>query len=218
MKKAALLFDLDGTLVDSVPDLARILSALVAEYGAARFAPAEVAPMVGDGVAPLVRRGLAARGLPPDDNGELVARYLALYEAAPALLTRPYPGVPETLARLRSEGWPLGIVTNKAERVTRLVLETLGLAPFFPVVVGGDTTPWKKPDRRPLLAALAALGAAEGIFVGDSENDAAAAHEAGLPCLLLRYGYARRPIETLGAAALLERFDELPAALRALAG
>ena len=218
MKKAALLFDLDGTLVDSVPDLARILSALVAEYGAAPFTPAEVAPMVGDGIGPLVRRGLASRELPPDDNGAQVARYLALYEAAPVLLTRPYPDVPETLARLRDEGWPLGIVTNKPERVTRLVLETLALAPFFPAVVGGDTTPWKKPDGRPLLAALEALGATEGIFVGDGENDAAAAHEARLPCILLRYGYARRPIETLGAAAILERFDELPAAVRVLAG
>jgi phosphoglycolate phosphatase len=214
MKKSALLFDLDGTLVDSVPDLARVLSALVAPYGAAPFTPAEVAPMVGDGVGALVARGLAARGLPPDENGAQAARYLALYEAAPVLLSRPYPGVPETLRRLRDEGWALGIVTNKPERATRLVLDALALAAFFSSIVGGDTTRWKKPDRRPVLAALEALGAADGIFVGDSENDAAAAQEAGLPCILLRYGYARRPVETLGAAALLDRFDELPAALR----
>jgi phosphoglycolate phosphatase len=218
MKKAALLFDLDGTLVDSVPDLARTLSALVAEYGAAPFTPAEVVPMVGDGVGPLVARGLAARNLPPEEDGAQLARYLALYEAAPTLLTSPYPGVPETLARLRDEGWPLGIVTNKPERATRLVLEALALAPFFPAVVGGDTMPWKKPDRRPVIAALEALGAAEGVFIGDSENDVAAAQAAGLPCILLRYGYARRPVETLGAAALLDRFDALPAALRRLAG
>jgi phosphoglycolate phosphatase len=216
MKRAALLFDLDGTLVDSVPDLTRALSALLAELGAAPLTAAEVVPMVGDGVGPLVARALAARSLPPDANGVRVERFLALYEAAPATLTRPYPGVPETLSRLGRDGWRLGLVTNKPERATRLLLTQLALAPFFETVIGGDTTPWKKPDKRPLLAALEALGAEGGIFVGDNENDAAAAHEAGLPLVLLRYGYARRPVETLGAAALLDRFDELPAALAGL--
>jgi phosphoglycolate phosphatase len=218
MKKPALLFDLDGTLVDSVPDLTRALSALLAELGAAPLTPAEVMPMIGDGVGPLVARALVARRLPPDPNGALLERFLALYEAAPALLTRPYPGVPETLARLGREGWRLGLVTNKPERATRLLLARLALAPFFETIVGGDTTPWKKPDKRPLLAALEALGAAAGIFIGDNENDAAAAHEAGLPLVLLRHGYARRPVETLGAAALLDHFDELPAALLRLGG
>jgi phosphoglycolate phosphatase len=218
MKRAALLFDLDGTLVDSLPDLARALSALLAELGAPPLTPAEVAPMVGDGVGPLVARGLAARGLPPDPDGARLARFLALYEAAPALLTRPYPGVPETLARLRRNGWLLGLVTNKPERATRLLLAELALAAFFETIVGGDTMPWRKPDKRPLLAALAALGAEDGIFVGDSDVDAAAAHAAGLPLVLLRHGYARRPVETLGAAALIDRFDELPAVLLRLHG
>jgi phosphoglycolate phosphatase len=216
MKRPALLFDLDGTLVDSVPDLARALGTLLAEQGAAPLAPEEIVPMVGDGAGPLVARALAARGLVPDASGALLARFLALYEAAPAELTRPYEGVPETLASLRGDGWRLGLVTNKPERATRLVLAALGLAGCFAVIIGGDTTPWKKPDPRPLLAALDALGAAGGIFVGDNENDAAAAHAAGLPLVLLRHGYARRPVETLGAAALIDRFDALPAALRRL--
>jgi phosphoglycolate phosphatase len=216
MKGAAVLFDLDGTLVDSVPDLARALGALLAELGEAPLAPQEVAPMVGDGAGPLVERALAARGLEPDASGARLARFLALYEAAPAALTRPYEGVPETLGALRREGWRLGLVTNKPERATRLLLEALGLAGFFEAVVGGDTTPWKKPDPRPLAAALGAMGAASAVFVGDNENDAAAAHAAGLPLVLVRHGYSRLPVETLGAAALLDRFDALPVALRRL--
>lgn len=218
MKKAALLFDLDGTLVDSIPDLTRALASLLTELGATPLTPGEVVPMVGDGVGPLVARALAARSLAPDADGTLMARFLALYETAPALLTRPYPGVPETLVRLGRDGWRLGLVTNKPERATRLILGQLALAPLFEAIVGGDTTPWKKPDKRPLLAALEALGTSEGIFVGDNENDAAAAHGAGLPLVLLRHGYARRPVETLGAAALLDRFDELPSVLLRLRG
>lgn len=216
MKEAAILFDLDGTLVDSLPDLARALGVLLGEAGAPPLAAEEVRRMVGDGAGPLVARALAARGLPPDADGTRLARFLEIYEAAPALLTRPYPGVRATLKRLRRAGRKLGIVTNKPERATRLLLEELALLPCFESIVGGGTTPWKKPDPRPVRAALEALGAEQAVFVGDSENDAAAAHAAGLPLVLVRYGYARGPVETLGAAALLDAFAELPAALAGL--
>jgi len=217
-----LLFDLDGTLVDSAPDLAGALNRLRAEQGLAALAIAQVKGMVGDGVAKLVERGLPPSGEAapgPGDRERLVRRFLEIYEARLTAETRPYPGVVETLEILAAAGWRLGVCTNKPEAASREILADLGLERFFATVGGGDSFAERKPAAGHLLATLARMGAAPGsaVMVGDSPNDVLSARNAGLPVVVVGYGYSRVPPAELGADALIERFAELPAALAALA-
>jgi len=216
----ALLCDLDGTLVDSAPDLADALSTLLAESGRRALSVTEVKTMVGDGVAVLVERGLAATGgVPaPEALAAQVARYHALYEARLTKQTRPYPGAVEALGALRAAGWRLAVCTNKPERATRKVLAALGLDELIEAVAGGDTFPVRKPDPGHVLQLLEAMGVtpARAVMLGDSVNDVAAAHAAGLPAIAVGHGYGTVPAQELGAERLITHFDELPAALKAL--
>ena len=213
-----LVFDLDGTLIDSLPDLTGALNELLHEQGRAPLSPAEVAPMVGDGVPALVARGLAARGGTAAEAAAVLPRYIEIYEARATKLTRPYPGVRETLSALRRDGYRHAVCTNKLQRATIAVLDGLGLAPLFEGVAGGDRFPVRKPDPGHLLGVIDELdGRPErAAMIGDSENDAAVAHAAGVPLVLMRYGYARSDPATLGALAVLDHFGELPAVLRRL--
>jgi phosphoglycolate phosphatase len=218
MSARILIFDLDGTLVDSVPDLTKSLNQVLGEHGYQPLTAAEVAPMVGDGVPALVERGFAARGGSPAEAADALPRYIAIYEAHATDLTRPYPGVPETLAALRRQGYRTAICTNKLQQASETVLGGLGLAPLFDAVAGGDRYKVKKPDRGHLLGLIAELGgtADRAVMVGDSENDAAVAHAAAVPLVIMRYGYSRVDPATLGADALLDSFAELPSALELL--
>jgi phosphoglycolate phosphatase len=130
-------------------------------------------------------------------------------------LTRPYPGVPETLAALRRSGYRTAICTNKPQHATRTVLDGLGLLPLFDGIAGGDRFAVKKPDAGHLLGLIGELGGRveAAAMIGDNENDAAAAHAVGIPLVLMRYGYARVDPALLAADALLDHFAELPAAL-----
>jgi phosphoglycolate phosphatase len=216
----SLLLDLDGTLVDSAPDLAGALNRLRSEQGLAALALAQVKDMVGDGVAKLVERGLPPSGeVAPGDRERLVRRFLEIYEARLTAETQPYPGVVETLEALAAAGWRLGVCTNKPEAASREILADLGLARFFATVGGGDSFAERKPAAGHLLATLARMGAAPGaaVMVGDSPNDVLSARNAGLPVVLVGYGYSRVPPAELGADLLIERFAQLPAALAALA-
>ena len=213
--KVLLVFDLDGTLVDSVPDLTNSLNEVLRERGYPPLSQAEVAPMVGDGVPALVARGFAARGGTAAEAAAALPRYIALYEAGATNLTRPYPGVPTTLAALRRAGYRTAVCTNKPQHATLTVLDGLGLAGLFDGVAGGDRYPVRKPNPGHLLSLIAELGgtAARSVMIGDSENDAAVARAADVPVVLMRYGYARANPQTLGAAAVLDRFAELPGTL-----
>lgn len=216
----AVVFDLDGTLVDSAPELARLLNKVLSECGRSEIEPARVRGFVGDGVARLVERGFAETGTATADECRTATeRFLAYYEAEPAALTRPYPGVVDTLARLEREGRRLAVCTNKAERVTHALLKALGIDVFFSAVVGGDTLPVRKPDPAPLLAAIRRLGLteADAVMIGDNEHDAATAEAAGVPFVLVAYGYARVPLSQLRADATVERFEEIPGALARVA-
>lgn len=218
----AVVFDLDGTLIDSAPDLRTAVNRLLAEKGRRALDLAAVTAMVGDGVHKLVERALAATGKETPTAGEIAGstrRFLEFYEGHGAVLTRAYAGAAEALKRLSDEGYALGICTNKPHGATCEVLGALDLEGYFSAVLGGDSLDGvRKPDPRHLLAAVERLGATRetAVMVGDTENDVAAARGAGVPVIAVAFGYAKVPAEDLGADAVIGHFDELPAAIRRL--
>ena len=218
MNRFLLVFDLDGTLVDSVPDLRAALNEMLRERGRPPLSPTEVRRMVGDGVPAMVARALAAGGSDPVGAGRALARFLEIYEANAVRLTRPYPDVRETLEALRRRGYRTAVCTNKPQRATMAVIEGLGFLPLFDGIAGGDRFPVKKPDPGHLLRLIGELGAdvEATVMIGDNEHDAAVARAAGVPLVLMRYGYARVAPESLAADALLDHFAELPPALERL--
>lgn len=217
MQPRALLFDLDGTLIDSLPDLTHALNRLFSEIGLRHLAEAEVRMMIGDGARKLVERALAAAGqaVVADFDNKL-ARFLELYEEEPAVRTRPYPGVMETLALLKTMGFKLAVVTNKPQDATLKALAGLGLDGFFDSVVGGGVTEKLKPHPMALAHALREMRAEAGkaLMVGDNANDVEAAKALGIPVIVVAYGYSRIDPKQLGADLLIDHFADLPAALR----
>jgi phosphoglycolate phosphatase len=215
MERFLLVFDLDGTLVDSAADLRAALNQMLRERGLPPLSLAQVRRMIGDGAPALVSRALAASGADPADATRALHRFLELYEADAVRLTRPYPAVAETLAALRQLGYRTAVCTNKPQQATFAVLEGLGLLPLFDGIAGGDRFPVRKPDPGHLLGLIGAVGgrADAAAMIGDSENDALSARAAGVPLVLMRYGYARTDPESLAADALLDHFADLPAAL-----
>ena len=218
MSRFLLVFDLDGTLVDSAPDLHAALNQMLRERGRPALPLPQVKRMIGDGVPALVARALAASGADPADAAGALPRFLELYEANATRLSRPYPKVLETLASLRQRGYRTSICTNKPQRATIAVVEGLGLGELFDGIAGGDRFLVKKPDPGHLLGLIGELdGRIEAsAMIGDSENDAAVARAAGVPLVLMRYGYARVDPASLAADALLDHFSELPRALARL--
>ncbi len=217
-----LLCDLDGTLVDSLPDLADALSDLLTRNGRRAVSEAEVRVMVGDGVAVLVQRGFAATGeVPaPEDLAARIADYIAVYETRMTARTQPYPGVLEALGAVRAAGWRLGVCTNKPEHASQAIVNALGMGDLIEAVAGGDTFAVKKPDPGHILRLLEAMGArpSRAVMLGDSGNDVRAARAAGLPSIAVSHGYGAIPAQDLGADRVIDHFDELPDALAALVG
>lgn len=218
----AVVFDLDGTLVDSAEDLCAALNRLMAEERLPPLAVLEVVPMIGDGAAKLVERAItAAGGTPGQRLAELTRRFLAHYEPHAADATRAVPGVAEALDALAARGLALGVCTNKPEQATRAILRALDLEHRFTAVIGGDSAPGaRKPDPATVMAVLERLGAGprEAVMVGDSGNDVAAARAAGMPVLLRAGGYTGVPAEELGADGVFTSFADLPKAIAVLPG
>lgn len=184
-----IVFDLDGTLIDSRRDLADATNALVVELGAAPLPVDVVAGMVGEGAALLVRRALAAAGLNPETPGAL-ERFLRHYDRRLLAHTRPYDGILAALGALKTVG-TLAVLTNKPGAATAKILDALGLAPYFDHVIGGDTPHGRKPDPAGLLHLVRDAGAspASTVLVGDSPIDRETARRAATRVCLVRYGF-----------------------------
>ena len=215
------VFDLDGTLIDSAPDLHASINEVLTEAGRPAISLSAATEMIGDGMAMLIERAFAATGAAPrpDQAPALMDRFLRAYRnPGRPHLTSVYPGVARVLDQLRADGQRLCVCTNKVEQAAVEVLEELGLAAKLDAIVGADTVPARKPDPAHVLAALARIGVQPGqaVMVGDGPNDAVAGRAAGLPVILVRYGYSRRPVQELGADRLIDGFEELPAALGSL--
>jgi phosphoglycolate phosphatase len=194
------VFDLDGTLVDSAPDIHAALDRLMAGQGRPGFARPEVTAMIGDGVRVLVERAAAARDIAFSEA--LLARFTADYTAHAAEATALFPGIAAALDGLAAAGWALAVCTNKPAAATAALLGALGLAGRFAAVGGGDSFPVRKPDPGHLLGTIAQAGGnpAAAVMIGDHRNDVAAARGAGLPCLFAGWGYGT-PAMAAGAAA-----------------
>jgi phosphoglycolate phosphatase len=217
----AVVFDLDGTLVDTIGDLTLALNRTLADLDLPPHTENAVRGMVGGGLAKLLERGVSAHGatLDPESVDRAVARLVGHYAASPAEYARLYPGVRETLDALQDAEIACGLCTNKPEPIARDLLRELGLANAFGAIQGSDTGFPRKPDPAGLSHVVAGLGAAPEatVMVGDSATDLKTARAAGLKgAVLVSYGYSVTPVTELGADAVINHLHELVPALALL--
>lgn len=217
---ATIAFDLDGTLVETAPDLIGALNVVLAERALPPLPNAAARVLVGRGARVLIERGFAAEGatLSEAETPALVARFIEVYRGRIADESRPFPGVEDALDQLAAAGATLAVCTNKPTGLSTLLLDALGLSRRFAAVIGADRAPKPKPDPSHLLHAIAEAGgdAARALMVGDSRADADAARAAAVPCILVPFGYTDTPVEALGADLVIDRFAALPDAARRL--
>jgi phosphoglycolate phosphatase len=213
-------FDLDGTLVDSAPDLIGTLNRLLVQEGLAS-APLESAQtLIGSGARALLVHGFEAAGAPIEraQSDELFERFLVDYAAHIADGSQPFEGVVETLERLKERGAILVVATNKRSDLSELLLEKLDLTRHFAAVVGPDRVSARKPSGAHLKEAVSMAGGdpARAIMVGDAAPDAGAAKDAGIPCVLVTFGYTPTPVEDLGGDVLIDDFEDVEEAIDGL--
>jgi phosphoglycolate phosphatase len=216
----SIAFDLDGTLVDTAPDLIGALNLVLLERDLAPVPVASARALVGRGARALIERGFAAEGHPLslDETPELVARFLDIYRGRIAEESRPFPGLETALSKLTEAGAKLSVCTNKPTDLSELLLDALGLKERFGAVVGAGSAAKLKPDQGPLILAIERAGGdpARAIMVGDSETDVATARAAKLPVIAVSFGYTELDAQSLGADILIDHFDALPAAVERL--
>ncbi len=209
----AVIFDLDGTLVDTAPDLMRATNHVLASLGRLPVTADQVRHFVGHGARALITRGMAATGgLPADFDIEThLQTFVGHYAENIADGSLPFPGVVDLLERLRAEGVGLGVCTNKLESLSLKLLEALDLIKYFGSVVGPDTIGIAKPDPRPFHEAVARLGleAPRAVMVGDSETDVLTARAAGVPMIAVPFGYTPTPVSDFGPDFLVPHFSEM---------
>lgn len=212
-------FDLDGTLLDTSGDLAAAVNHALAGAGRAPLTTEQVTTMIGGGAKHMLAQALdATGGCDPDEFRRHYKAMLAYYGDHLAVHTRPFPRAIEALEALRASGTRVGIVTNKFEEFAGRLLDELGLAPLFECVIGGDTMgPGRsKPAPDGVLALIERLGGGRAAFVGDSIYDIRAGKAAGVPTIAVAFGFLLQPVETLGADAVIDHFDQLSPVLARL--
>lgn len=209
----ALALDLDGTLIDSIPEVRAAMNIVLQEDGFRSLSRPEVVQCVSDGAAAMLRKAYDVVGGPLDEArlSAVLDRYLVHYLAANGANTEIYPGVVRTLSTLAERGIVLGVCTNKPKRSTLSVLEALGLIDFFAAVVSPEDATHRKPHGQHVLETLSAIGGdiATAALVGDSETDMAAARDAGIMAIAVTYGYPKGTPQTLDADIIIDRFDAL---------
>lgn len=214
------VFDLDGTLVDTLPDIEAAANRALAAEGRRPLTSDEVRQLIGSGGRVLMKNAFRATGEPASEAriDAAFAAYIAAYEKAPVAGSAAFPGVHAALDGLLARGTRLAVCTNKPEGLAETVLETFGLAGYFAGVVAGDTLPARKPSPEPLLEAVARVGGAgrSAAMVGDSPIDADAARAASIPFIAVSFGYSPVPASTLGADAVIDGYDELAGAIDGL--
>lgn len=208
----AILFDLDGTLVDSAPDIHNGVNEILAMDGVAPLPLETVRGFIGGGVPVLIERVIRACGLPTSRHADYCTLFTDLYENDPAGLTLPYPGVESALDVFFQT--PLGLCTNKPFGATRSLLYHLAWTGQFSVIVAGDTLPVRKPDPAPLRLAVERIGGGNVLFVGDSEVDAETAQAAGVPFLLFTGGYRSTPVKDLPHAGSFDHWRDMRETVR----
>lgn len=213
--KLPVVFDLDGTLIDSAPDIHAAVARMLDAEGLEPLPLAEVRSFIGNGVAVLVERVMGATGHAAAEHPRLLARFQAEYDAAPSALSQVFPGVIEALEALTAAGHPLGICTNKPEATSRAILGDLGLLGYFGAVIGGDSLPIRKPRPEPLLHVFRTLGTDSGLYVGDSEVDGETAAAARVPFFLFTRGYRKAALSAIPHDA---SFDDHAALAALIAG
>jgi phosphoglycolate phosphatase len=215
-----LIFDLDGTLVNSAPDLRHAVNAMLADYGRPPVGLEEVTRMVGDGMMPLIDRAFIATGGMPKDAEpyKCFQNFIGHYRKLQADPEQLYPGAREILEFYFNKGVKLGLCTNKQEASTLKLIEELGLTQYFTFIAGGDTFQYHKPHPdhvKGIIDKFPGVSAENCVMVGDGPNDVRAAHGAGLSCIVVTHGYGG-DFEQLGADKLISGFRELAGALREL--
>lgn len=215
------LYDLDGTLIESAKDMQVAVSRVLADHGLPPATEADMRAFMGQGSKVTMDRAFTKYGRKLDEAAlsAVTREFVRYYEADPISNTIAFPGVVETVQRFARLGLKQGVCTNKFERPSRTILEHLKLMPPITDVAGADTFPVRKPDPKHILMLLERMGgsAQRAVMVGDSIHDLEAAHAAGLPAVLVSWGYTDRPASELGADAVIERFDALPRALEQIA-
>ena len=221
MAALTVVFDLDGTLVDTAPDLIETLNVVFAREGLPAVDYAAARNMIGGGARRMIESGLKLEGRPLDAGAvdRMFNDFIAYYAAHVADRSRPFPGLEKALDRLAAQGCRFAVCTNKLEGLSRLLLEALGLTGRFEAICGQDTFRIQKPDPEILLRTIRAAGGdtRHAVMVGDSGTDIATARAAGIPVVAVDFGYSETPIAELGADRLISHFDDLAAAVLELA-
>ncbi len=212
--RPTIAFDLDGTLVDSAPDLCTALNLTLGESGYRQVPLGKMRDIVGHGARAMIERALTLEGktASPDQLSRMFERFLTHYDAHLADESKPFPGAKETLGRLKDAGAHLVVCTNKLESFSVKLLDALGLAEYFAVIAGSDTFPMRKPDAGHLLSAVSRAGGHSTlvVMVGDSRTDVATARAANVPVIAVNFGYSDIPASELGADRVVGRLAEVP--------
>lgn len=215
----AVVFDLDGTLIDSAADIAAALNEGMRRHGLPSFSLEHVKQMIGGGIERLVARALVAHGVPADSLALLTADVMHIYRENPVVQTELYEGARDVLGALKAQGKRLGLCTNKPQDLTVAILAQLGIPDHFPAVIGDRPGKPLKPDPAPLREVLQMLGVTpeRAVMVGDSAADVNCARAADVAVIVIAHGYSAVPAGDLGADVVIGSFSELPEALNRLA-